>query len=648
MRDSDPTALPALSESARKAPVIEVYGVPILDLVQAETSYWGEVPQQTLHEVLQRDDVESAFDREVRALGMPHLSDYALDVAGRSAWAAIFGDLEAPGNTREIAMDVGAGYGANTVFLAERFEAVIATDVVAERLAFIGRRCQARGLTNVLLVRADFGSVPVRPAAADLVVCNGVMEWVGAMDDRGDPQARQAALLRALALCLKPKGRLYIGIENRFGLPMWRGAPDHSGLPFTSLLPRPLANSVVHVASALRARKAHVGDYTRQRGYRTYTHSPSAWRNLLASTGLPHVRFFGADDYNRTRFAFPVGQARAVHALRVLRKETPRHAWVNHAIAALTYRLPAALLIHASPRETEGAEEQVRRWLEELASRYDEVSRHPKAALVLIDTRSADALAVRYVIALHDGERTSHPFVLTRMPEEAAQNRSFRRVRLAQGGEAEETEAPIVVLPGDGLFLFEPLRDPPSLLAEARLQKARIANWVGATAKDALKPLLHHLALEERRWTAEDTTRLIALAPEPFVEAQLLKEAARRLEGATLRFGIAHGDLAPENLFREGNVVVVDDWNETVMNAPVAMDAAFFAATSVWAVSGDTPALASALGALKPALTPDEFSHREHLLALALLHWRTIRIPSLQSWAKQRVSAAVKLLGASG
>lgn len=648
MHDSDPTALPALSDSARQARIIDASGVPIRDLVQEETPYWGEVPQQTLREVLQHEDVEGEFDRAVRALGLPHLSDYALDIGGRSAWSAIFGDLEAPGKTLELALDVGAGYGANTVCLAERFETVIATDVVPERLEFIGRRCRSRGLPNVLLVRADFESVPVRPAAADLVVCNGVLEWVGAMDNEGDPAERQLALLRALALCLKPKGRLYIGIENRFGLPMWRGAPDHSGLPFTSLLPRPLANTVVHVAHALRTKKAHVGHYTRQRGYRTYTHSPAAWRSMLARAGLPHVRLFGADDYNRTRFAFPMGQECAMHAMRVLRKETPRHAWMNYAIAALTYRLPAALLIHASPRETEGAEQQVRQWLEKLAPHYEEISRQPKTELVLIDTRSADAFATRYVIAMGEDEPSSPLFVLTRMPEDAVERRSFRRVRLAPGEDAQETEAPVVALPGEGLFLLEPLRDPPSLLAEAGHQKARVSAWVGEVARDALKPLLQHLTTHERRWTAEDTTRLIALAPEPFVEAQLLKEVARRLEGTTLRFGVAHGDLAPENLFREGHAVVVDDWNETVMNAPVAMDAAFFAATSAWAVSSDSTGLVAALGALKPALSPDEFSHRKHLLALAMLHWRTIRIPSLQAWAKQRVSAAVKLLGTSG
>lgn len=647
MHDSDPTALPALSDSARQARILDANGVPILDLVQAETPYWGEVPQQTLQEVLQHEDVESAFDRAVRALGLAHLSDYALDIGGRSAWAAILSDLETTGGSLELAMDVGAGYGANTVFLAERFESVVATDVVPERLEFIGRRCRARGLSNVLLVRADFEHAPLRPAVADLVVCNGVLEWVGAMDNEGDPAERQLALLRALALCLKPKGRLYIGIENRFGLPMWRGAPDHSGLPFTSLLPRPVAKSFVYVADALRAKRAYVGHYTRQRGYRTYTHSPTAWRNMLAKAGLSYVRIFGADDYNRTRLAFPMGQSSSVRALRVSRKEAPRAGWFNHALAALTYRLPAALLIHASPRETEGAEEQVRKWLAKLSPHYNEISQHQKVTLLLIDTRSADAFAVRYVIALSDGKQPSSRFVLTRMPEDAAEHRSFRRVRLAAGEEAQETEAPVVALPGEGLFLLEPLRDPPSLLAEARHQKARLAAWVGEVARDALKPLLQHLTTHERRWTAEDTTRLIALAPEPFVEAQLLKEVARRLEGTTLRFGVAHGDLAPENLFREGSAMIVDDWNETVMSAPVAMDAVFFAATSAWAASSKRSALATALGALRPALTPDEFSHREHLLALALLHWRTLGIPSLQKWARERVSAVLQLLGAS-
>lgn len=653
MDGPDPSALHALSDAARRAPIIEAFGVPILDLAQTESPYWGEIPQEALQEALREEDVESAFSRTVHALGMPHLSDYALDLGRRAAWAAIFGDLyatggDAGGTGRDIALDVGAGYGANTLFLAERFTTVVATDVVPERLAFIGRRCRARGFTNVLLVRADFESAPLRPAAADFIVCNGVLEWVGAMDENGSPDARQAALLRALALCLKPNGRLYIGIENRFGLPMWRGAPDHSGLPFTSLLPRRAADGVVRVANALRTKRAHVGHYTRQRAYRTYTHSPRAWRALLSEAGLPHVRIFGADDYNRARLAFPMSHAGTTHALRVARSESARPPWLNSLLATLTCHLPAALLIHASSRETGGAEEQVRRWLERLAAHSPEVDNPSRATLLLVDARSADASVVRYVFALDGAGGQRSLLVLTRMPEEAAQSRSFRRVRLAPGGDAEETQAPTVPLAGEGLFLLEALRDPPSLLAELRRRKAPLAGWVAATARDALAPLLRHLAAQERRWTAEDTTRLIVLPAEPFAEAQTLKDAARRLEGATLRFGVAHGDLAPENLFRHGDAVVVDDWNETVLNAPVAMDAVFFAATAAWSVSEEPDVLRAALAALRPALTPDEFSHREHLLALALLHWRTLRIPSLQELAKRRVSATLKLLGASG
>ncbi|MER3412926.1 MAG: hypothetical protein C4341_01565 [Armatimonadota bacterium] len=665
----DASALPFLSDTARRAPVIEAFGTYILDLVQSETPYWGELPQHILQQVLCAERVESAFDEAVRTLGVPHLSDYALDIERRAAWTAIFSDLyaqaDAPPRGTEIgppglALDVGAGFGANTLFLAQRFNTVVATDVVIERLAFIGRRCEARGLTNVLLVRADFESVPLRPAVADFVVCNGVLEWVGAMDDHGNPEERQAAFLRALALSLKPKGRLYIGIENRFGLPMWRGAPDHSGLPFTSLMPRPIANAVVRVAHALRARTAHVGHYTRQRAYRTYTHSPAAWHALLREAGLQHIRVFGADDYNRTRIAFPIAQPGSTQALRIMRSEAPRPPWLNNVLASLTCRIPAALLIHASPRETEGAEEQVRRWLQHLATLptadQSTSTRHPpNATLLLLDTRSADAGVVRYLLALHTctppGPRrkanVASPslLVLTRMPQDAALTRSFRRVRLPPDGEPQETEAPATQVPGKGTFLLEPLRNPPSLLAELRLRKPPITEWLADIAQYPLRNLLRHLAFHERRWTAEDTTRLIALAPEPFVEAQTLKETARRLEGATLRFGAAHGDLAPENLFRDGGTLVVDDWNETVMNAPVAMDAAFFAATSAWAVSENSSVLGQALAAIRPALTPDEFSHREHLLALALLHWRSLRIPSLEEWAKRRVSSVHRLLG---
>lgn len=641
MDGTDPRALSILSDVARRAPIVEAFDVPILDLVQADTPYWGELPQEALQEVLRQDDVEGAFDQQVRSLGLSQLSDYALDIGRRTAWAAIFGDLYSPHERHDVALDIGAGFGANTLFLAERFETVVATDIVLERLAFIGRRARARGLANVLLVRAQFECVPLRPAVVDLAVCNGVLEWVGAMDEQGDPQERQVALLRAIALSLKPKGRLYIGIENRFGLPMWRGVPDHSGLPFTSLVPRRVANAVVRIASAVRTRKARVGHYTPQCAYRTYTHTPGAWRALLVSAGMQHVRVFGADDYNRTRFAFPMGGAHSTRALRVVRSEAARPRWLNNMLASATCRLPGALLIHASPRATDGVEERVRGWLEGLGVRGE-------GRLQLVDVRSADGMVVRYVVWLEGLGCGGGLWVLSRMGVGYGVGRSFRRVRVVVGsGEAVEGRAEVVELGGEGYFLLEPLREPPSLLWELRHGGVGVGAWVGGMARDVLGPLLVHVSREERRWTGADTARLIGSVGEGFMEVELLKEAARGLEGSTLRFGEAHGDLAPENLFREGDAIVVDDWNEVVADAPVAMDAVFFAATSAWSLSDDPSQLVGALASLRPALTPDEFSHRGQLLALSLLHWRTLRIGREEEWARARVAAALKLLGVS-
>ena len=60
---------------------------------------------------------------------------------------------------------------------------------------------------------------------------------------RRSPRVLQERFLGQLAACLKPGGALYVGIENRFGRMFWRGTPDHQGLRYTSLMPKPAARA---------------------------------------------------------------------------------------------------------------------------------------------------------------------------------------------------------------------------------------------------------------------------------------------------------------------------------------------------------------------------------------------------------------------
>src|SRR5205823_4310509 len=74
-----------------------------------------------------------------------------------------------------------------------------------------------------------------------------------------NPRKVQLRFLEEICRILKPRGQLFVAIENRFDYEYFMGHPDHhSGLRYSSLLPRFLAN----LYSIFAAR----------RPYRTYTY----------------------------------------------------------------------------------------------------------------------------------------------------------------------------------------------------------------------------------------------------------------------------------------------------------------------------------------------------------------------------------------
>ena len=96
------------------------------------------------------------------------------------------------------ALDLGCGSGANTAFLAETGFAVDAFDICPIAVDRTRRLLDSRDLSAQVAV-ADIEEVDFRPAAFDLVVCVGVLEFV---DD-----ASLARLLRCMEESLTANGR---------------------------------------------------------------------------------------------------------------------------------------------------------------------------------------------------------------------------------------------------------------------------------------------------------------------------------------------------------------------------------------------------------------------------------------------------------
>jgi SAM-dependent methyltransferase len=252
--------------------------------------YWGEIPQETMRVVNDRA-AKGSWRGALLDLDDPvvkRASEMILNL-DRANWHWM---MDLPPNSRVL--DLGAGTGANAHALGKRFQEVVALEPVRERIDFMRRRFSQEGLTNVKPLRSSLWVLPFAKNSFDMVAMNGVLEWV-AVGQEGNPKELQTRALQNVYRMLKQDGYFYLGIENRLALGYFAGYPDpHCGLPWATILPRPLADR-----------------YVRRRGqtegYRNYLYSGGGYRKLLESVGFNRIEIYLAlPSYNDPRFFIPL------------------------------------------------------------------------------------------------------------------------------------------------------------------------------------------------------------------------------------------------------------------------------------------------------------------------------------------------------
>lgn len=239
-------------------------------LRRVESTYRDGAEERLLELVNGTDDLGS-LNEELHGRATTWAERYHVDRQRANVLRAF--DLSGAGRV----LEVGAGCGAMSRYLAEVCPSVDALEPVEARAAVAARRL--RDLPGARVFVGELEDLPDEPSY-DLIVVIGVLEYVGGgTADR----APYLAFLDQIRRRLLPGGRLLLAIENKLGVKYLAGAPeDHSDRAYDSLEGYPV-------------------------GAPARTFDRGALASLFADAGLAPTFFSAFPDYKLTRVVMADG-----------------------------------------------------------------------------------------------------------------------------------------------------------------------------------------------------------------------------------------------------------------------------------------------------------------------------------------------------
>jgi SAM-dependent methyltransferase len=293
-----------------------VDGIPLF----TKDRYWGKISAEEMGNALTLLDekgwetFKEKYQKKV---------DVAFDES-RADWR-----FETDLGPDSVVLDTGAGLGRNSIPLSRVVKQVVAFDQSLLRMRYLKRRAEKEGITNIQTFVGDFFELPLKEKSFDLIVMNGVLEWVGKTDRFNDPYQAQIESLKICKKLLKKGGRLYIGIENRFSFVYMR-SPDHEGTMWTTFMPRMIADRY------MRWKKGF--------SYQTYTHTKKVYARQLREAGFASSEFFlPYPGYNMPRIVTPYDDLRALRftltRLLSLKRLGPAVSFVLETLARVPFVL---------------------------------------------------------------------------------------------------------------------------------------------------------------------------------------------------------------------------------------------------------------------------------------------------------------------
>ena len=173
-------------------------------------------------------------------------------------------------------LDLGCGLGGISISFKKECQQVISIDSDYERISRFKKRLEGENISDVFPVYADAAHLPFRNSSFDLVIINGVLEWVG-FGRAVNPFFWQARALDEALRVLRKGGILYLAIENRW-YPVNLVRDPHMRIPFVCVLPFAIANII--------------SLFLVKRPYQTPVYSYRQLRNLLKDRCFSRISIY--------------------------------------------------------------------------------------------------------------------------------------------------------------------------------------------------------------------------------------------------------------------------------------------------------------------------------------------------------------------
>jgi len=191
-----------------------------------------------------------------------------------------------PLGPESVVLDASCGKAHNSISLSESCKTVFAVDLDEDKLIINKFRFEQEGIKNIQLFKADVTSLPLyfTENQFDFILMSGVLEHVATNKKCENPYLTQLETLKGIYYILKNNGYFYLGIENRFAYHHFLGKMSHGDIPFTTIMPRFIANTV--------------NKLIRGKPYTKYIYSYNGYMKILKQAGFHDIKIFLVMDYS--------------------------------------------------------------------------------------------------------------------------------------------------------------------------------------------------------------------------------------------------------------------------------------------------------------------------------------------------------------